>query len=211
MPFMPTRSDDRSRPLFDAYVMVDWSGGDRRCGGKDNCIWVAHGARMDAVPAAQSPCSRTEAEGTIRSLLEPFAESREKRMLVCADFGYGYPAGFAAVLPKSVGGMRRPWRLVWEYLRKHMQDDLSTKPGRVPSNRSNRFDVADAINAAASPPGSPGPFWCLFKKGSRAHVPEPAAAAVWRRDRSAPNPRTGGWGATRPSGSSATAASGARC
>jgi nucleotidyltransferase substrate binding protein (TIGR01987 family) len=167
-----TSAGDRSVPFFDAYVMVDWSGGDSRRGGKDDCIWIAHGARTDAVPATQSPCSRTEAEAAIRSLLEPFAESREDRVLICADFGYGYPTGLASVLPKSVGGTREPWRVVWEYLRKHMQDDLRTTPGRVPSNRSNRFDVADAINAAVSTPGAAGPFWCLFEAGSRACVPQ---------------------------------------
>ena len=187
VPSISVSSGDRSVPLFDAYVMVDWSGGDSRRGGKGDCIWIAHGARTDAVPATQSPCSRTEAEAAIRLLLEPFAESRENRVLVCADFGYGYPTGFASVLPQSVGGAREPWRVVWEYLRSHMQDDLRTTPGRVPSNRSNRFDVADAINAAASTPGSPGPFWCLPKRQPRVRSAEPAGAAIWRRDRSAPD------------------------
>jgi nucleotidyltransferase substrate binding protein (TIGR01987 family) len=174
VPSISTSSGDRIVPLFDAYVMVDWSGGDSRRCGEDDCIWIAHGARTDEIPATQSPCSRTEAEVAIRSLLEPFAESRENRVLVCADFGYGYPTGFASLLPQSVGitREREPWRVVWEYLRSHMQDDLRTTPGRVPSNRSNRFDVADTINAAASTPGSSGPFWCLFKKGSRASVPQ---------------------------------------
>jgi len=115
-------------PLFDAYVMVDWSGGDSRRGGEGDCIWIAHGARTDAMPATQSPYSRTETEAVIRSLLEPFAEPRENRVLVCADFGYGYPTGFASVLPKSTGDTREPWRVVWEYLRTHMQDDLGRRP-----------------------------------------------------------------------------------
>jgi hypothetical protein len=155
-------------PLFDAYIMVDWSGGNRRRGGTSDCIWIAHGTRTDAVPKTESPPSRTETEERIRSLLQ----AREDRVLVCADFGYGYPTGFAARLPKSVGGTWQPWRVIWDYLREHVRDDIGTKSGRRPSNRSNRFDVADAINAAASTPGSPGPFWCLFQGGSRACVPQ---------------------------------------
>jgi hypothetical protein len=38
-------------------------------------------------------------------------------VLLCADFA------------KSFSGERPPWRVVWQYLRKHVQDDLGTKPG----------------------------------------------------------------------------------
>jgi hypothetical protein len=27
-------------PIFDAYVMVDWSEGNRRRAGKQDCIWI---------------------------------------------------------------------------------------------------------------------------------------------------------------------------
>jgi precorrin-8X/cobalt-precorrin-8 methylmutase len=94
------------------------------------------------------------------------------RVLLCADFGYGYPAGFASLLPKPVPGEAAAWRIVWRYLSKHVHDDLGSKPGRQPTNRSNRFEVASAINAAVSNPASPGPFWCLFKPGSYACVPQ---------------------------------------
>jgi precorrin-8X/cobalt-precorrin-8 methylmutase len=159
-------------PLFEAYVMVDWSGGNRRRAGKSDCIWIAHGSRRALAPTTASPHSRTEAEQTIRSLLQPFVGSKNERVLVCADFGYGYPAGLASLLPKPAGAALQPWRVVWTYLKERLQDDLGTKPGRKPTNRSNRFDVANAINAAASTPGCPGPFWCLFEPGSRACVPQ---------------------------------------
>jgi precorrin-8X/cobalt-precorrin-8 methylmutase len=93
-------------------------------------------------------------------------------VLVCADFGYGYPAGFASLLPGSVSDRFSPWRIVWRYLREHVQDDLGTEPGRQPTNRSNRFEVASAINAAVSSPASRGPFWCLFKPGGYSCVPQ---------------------------------------
>jgi precorrin-8X/cobalt-precorrin-8 methylmutase len=159
-------------PLFDCYVMVDWSGGDRRRARKQDCIWIAHGPATSAEPSTVSPPSRTDAAHFIRAQLEPFIAASKGRVLLCADFGYGYPAGFASLLAKSVSGELPPWRIVWQYLRKHLQDDLGSKPGQQPTNRSNRFEVASAINAAVSGPASPGPFWCLFNAGSYASVPQ---------------------------------------
>ena len=159
-------------PLFDAYIMVDWSGSDRRRAGKRDCIWIAHGSAAAAAPTTLSPPSRTEAEQIIRAQLQRIVAANKGRVLLCADFGYGYPAGFAALLAKSFFGELPPWRLVWRYLRKHIQDDLGTKPGQQPTNRSNRFEVASVINAQVSSPISPGPFWCLFKAGRYACVPQ---------------------------------------
>jgi hypothetical protein len=133
--------------LFDAYIMVDWSGSDRRRAGKPDCIWIAHGAAAAAEPTTLSPPSRTEAEQIIRAQLQGIVAANKGRVLLCADFGYGYPAGFAALLAKSFSGELPPWRVVWQYLRKHIQDDLGTKPGQQPTNRSNRFEVASVINA----------------------------------------------------------------
>ena len=159
-------------PLFDAYVMVDWSGGDRRRAGKQDCIWIAHGSATDAVPMTMSPPSRTEAKHLIRAQLQPIVVAKKGRVLLCADFGYGYPAGFASLLPRSVSDKLPPWRIVWQYLRKYVEDDLGTKPGRQPTNRSNRFEVANAINAAVSSSAALGPFWCLFKPGGYACIPQ---------------------------------------
>jgi precorrin-8X/cobalt-precorrin-8 methylmutase len=159
-------------PLFDAYIMVDWSGGDRRRAGKQDCIWIAYGSATAAAPMTVSPPSRTEAEHVIRSQLQTVVGSKKGRVLLCADFGYGYPCGFASLLPKSIHGQLPPWRIVWRYLRKNVQDDLGTKPCQRPTNRSNRFEVASAINILASSPASPGPLWCLFKSGGYACVPQ---------------------------------------
>lgn len=157
-------------PLFDVYVMVDWSGGDQRRGGKQDCIWIAHGPATAAKPITLSPYSRTEAEHAIRSLIQAVVEAKG-RGLVGADIAYGYPAGLAALLPPSVRGEAPSWRRVWQYLTQHLQDDLGTTPGRQPTNRSNRFNVASAINARVG--GAPGgPFWCLCKPGSHACVPQ---------------------------------------
>jgi precorrin-8X/cobalt-precorrin-8 methylmutase len=159
-------------PLFDAYIMVDWSGSDRRRAGSQDCIWIAHGPTTATAPITVSPPSRTEAEQIIRAQLQPIVAARRSRVLLCADFGYGYPAGFASLLPTSSCSELPPWRIVWHYLRRHVQDDLGTKPGQRPTNRSNRFEIASTINAAVSSSASHGPFWCLFKAGGYACVPQ---------------------------------------
>jgi precorrin-8X/cobalt-precorrin-8 methylmutase len=159
-------------PLFDTYMMVDWSGSDRRRGDKQDCIWIAHGSANWAEPVTVSPPSRTEAERMIRAELQLVVTANKGRVLVSADFGYGYPAGFASLLPNSCSAEVPPWRIVWQYLRGHIQDDIGTKPGQQPNNRSNRFDVANEMNAELSSPASRGPFWCLFKPGNHICVPQ---------------------------------------
>jgi precorrin-8X/cobalt-precorrin-8 methylmutase len=159
-------------PLFNAYVMVDWSGSDRRRSGRQDCIWIAHGSAEDAAPITVSPPSRTEAEQIIRRELQSVGRRNKGRVLLCADFGYGYPAGFASVLAKSYSAELPPWRIVWQYLHKHIQDDIGTKPGQQPNNHNNRFEVANEINAQVSSPASRGPFWCLFKPGNHGCVPQ---------------------------------------
>lgn len=159
-------------PLFDAYVMVDWSGSDRRRAGIQDCIWIAHGPATATAPITVSPPSRTEAEQIIRAQLQPIVAARKRRVLLCADFGYGYPAGFASLLPTSSSSELPPWRIVWHYLGRHVQDDLGTKPGQRPTNRSNRFEIASTINASVSSSAFHGPFWCLFKAGGYACVPQ---------------------------------------
>ena len=159
-------------PLFDGYIMIDWSGGDRRRAGKQDCIWIAHGSAAAHAPTTVSPPSRSEAEEIIRAQLQAIVRADKKRVLLCADFGYGYPAGFASLLPKPVSNKLPPWRIVWQYLSKHIRDDLGTSPGQRPNNRSNRFEVASAINAAVSSSELHGPFWCLFKAGGHSCVPQ---------------------------------------
>jgi len=158
-------------PLFGAYVMVDWSGSDRRRSGRQDCIWIAHGAVDAAAPVTISPPSRTEAEQIIRAELQSAVTRNKGRILICADFGYGYPAGFASLLPTSPPELP-PCRILWRYLREHIHDDIGTKAGQQPNNRSNRFEVANEINAALSSPASRGPFWCLFKPGNHLCVPQ---------------------------------------
>jgi hypothetical protein len=88
-------------PLFDFYIMVDWSGGARRRGGRSDTIWIAHGRRTADTPLTNSPHSRTEAIHLIKPILEEAIRSK-RRVLLSFDFAYGYPVDFAAALPPRI-------------------------------------------------------------------------------------------------------------
>ena len=161
-------------PLFDYYIMVDWSGGARRRGGRSDTIWIAHGPRTADTPLSNSPHSRTEAIHLIKPILEEAIRSK-RRVLLSFDFAYGYPVDFAPALQAATGKSDRdlPWITVWQYLSEHLRDDEGTAPGAKPSNRSNRFEVADRINALLSPDSNKtGPFWCASEDAACQHIPQ---------------------------------------
>jgi hypothetical protein len=161
-------------PLFDFYIMVDWSGGARRRGGCSDTIWIAHGPRNADGPLTRSPHSRTEAIELIHSLLEKEIRSK-RRILVCFDFAYGYPVDFGPALQAATGKSDKemPWITVWQYLSEQIKDDEGTSPGAKPNNRSNRFDVANQINALVSPgPETAGPFWSASPAAACRYIPQ---------------------------------------
>src|SRR5262245_31276451 len=123
-------------PLFDAYVAVDWSAHKRPKTGP-NSIWIC-----GAGEPPENPGTRDEATERVRALLRE-SVSGGQRVLVGFDFAYGYPQGFAG----AVAAGAEPWRRVWELLGREVVDD--------PTNRSNRFDVAVALNERLDPPA----FW----------------------------------------------------
>ena len=84
-------------PIFDFYIMVDWSGSARRRGDRLDAIWIAFGPIQVDVPVTQSPFSRTEAISLIREILRSQFEVGH-RTLLCFDFAYGFPRDFAAAL-----------------------------------------------------------------------------------------------------------------
>ena len=126
-------------PLFDTYVIVDWSANSvpkRRA----DSIWIcAHGDEPFNVP--------TRAEAKIR-LEELLADSVAggQRVLVGFDFPFGYPAGFAQKL--GLTGTP-PWRAVWDEIATELEDD--------DKNGNNRFAVAARFNRRIS--GGTFPFW----------------------------------------------------
>ncbi len=86
--------------------------------------------------------TRAAAMADLRARIEA-ALAAGARLLIGADFAFGYPAGFAAALT----GQARALAL-WPWLAARIEDG--------PDNTNNRFEVADAINARF--PGT-GPFW----------------------------------------------------
>jgi hypothetical protein len=149
-------------PLFDFYIMVDWSRGSARRGMQTDSTWIAFGATNDLAPETLSPFSRSEATQFIRELLREQL-SRDRRTLVGFDFAYSFPRDFSAALQAAIGSndVTLPWMTIWEFLRQEIKDDLGTSPDRRPSNRSNRFEVANRINALLSEGADlRGPFWC---------------------------------------------------
>lgn len=166
---------------FHRIAILDWSAASRPVQGKDS-IWLGIAGR-EGVSAENLP-TRHAAEARLRALVAD-ALARGERLLLGADFAFGYPAGFAAHLTG------RPEALaVWEWLAGAIEDDEK--------NRSNRFDVAAQINRCF--PGL-GPFWFrpatldlpdLPLKGSDRHGNEalsdrrateraaPRAQSVWK-------------------------------
>jgi len=116
-------------PLFDFYIMLDWSGGARRRAGRSDTIWIAHGRRTAGAPLTHSPHSRTEAIELIEPDLERTIRSKQ-RVLLCFDFAYGYPVDFAPALQAATGKSDRdlPWLTMWQYLSEHLKDDEGTDP-----------------------------------------------------------------------------------
>jgi precorrin-8X/cobalt-precorrin-8 methylmutase len=129
-------------PLFDEYVMVDWSAANRRKRGKDS-IWI--GRRRDGETVGENVATRAQARERVRELLRDAARAG-RRVLVGFDFPYGYPRGFAEALAVAEA---QPWLAIWRLLAREIEDDER--------NQNNRFDVASRLNAQLG--REPGPFW----------------------------------------------------
>ena len=91
------------------------------------------------------------------------------RVLLCFDFAYGFPRDFSAALQTATGkaDAALPWLATWQYLGEAIKDDVGTVLHRKPTNRSNRFDVANTINSLLSlSPEAPGPFLVRFSSSN---------------------------------------------
>lgn len=134
-------------PLFNAYLIVDWSANKTPKTGKDS-IWWCHLQWDDGtllLADVQNPATRHEAFAQIRNVLSGYRHA-DKRILVGFDFAYGYPAGFAqAIAP----GESPPWLAVWRQLSRHIEDS--------PVNANNRFALAADLNRQLT--GAAAPFW----------------------------------------------------
>ena len=131
---------DAVPPLFDSYVMVDWSAAAAPRQGKDS-IWIAW-LNRDSGVLLENPPTRAAATARLAGLLD----SQPGRVLAGFDFPQGYPAGFAARLAPG----RADWTGVWAGLAARLNDR--------DDNSNDRFLMAGAINTQLA--GEAGwPFW----------------------------------------------------
>lgn len=112
--------------LFDRYIAVDWSASNRPTRGKDS-IWIAD----SHAPTLNVP-TRHAAMTHLRAAIGQ-AMAHNQRILIGFDFPFGYPRGTAIAL----AGQKR-WDALWAMLADLVEDDQH--------NRSNRFEVAAALN-----------------------------------------------------------------
>ncbi len=154
-------------PIFDSYIVVDWSAAQSPCSGPDS-VWIYaldRDERGVAPFCVANPSTRLQALGILIDVLSDFV-ARGRMTLVGFDFAFGYPSGFAGRLRPA----EPTWLGVWKQLaaRIHDHDD----------NANNRFQVAAALNAELS--GADYPFWgCPAPKAGlhlSARKPTPPAA-----------------------------------
>ncbi|HEX7968084.1 MAG TPA: hypothetical protein VF502_07680, partial [Stellaceae bacterium] len=133
-------------PLFDSYLMVDWSAASQPARGKDS-IWLCHmrrDGRALRTLAVENLATRHEARQRLLSLLDT-ERGAGRAVLAGFDFAFGYPSGLAQRLQLP----DPPWRSMWDLLADRMKDEAD--------NSNNRFAVAAALNERIS--GGPAPFW----------------------------------------------------
>ncbi len=144
-------------PLFDAYIVVDWSANSKRNTGLDS-IWYAIYERQNKnlkQQALANPSTRAEATEEIGNYLARLV-TKGKRVLVGFDFPFGYPAGTA----QKLGFSGMSWRHIWQLLSDLIQDD--------PENRNNRFEVAEELNRMMGK--EPFPFWGNVREETRQYL-----------------------------------------
>ena len=127
---------------FDRVVIVDWSAASKPSPARESAdaIWIAEAAGGTAESTYLR--TRTAAEDWLRRRIA-VARGQGERLLIGADFAFGYPAGLAARLTGRAEALA-----VWEWLAGALEDG--------PDNRNNRLELAARINRTL--PGR-GPFW----------------------------------------------------
>lgn len=179
---------------FDAYVIVDWSASTKRApvAPRRDTVWVSS-ATWDGDALAWEPERHFRTRRACIDELVRWLEAATERglaVLVGFDFPLGYPQGFAAGLSVT----RERWRGVWNVLRDppaHLPEAPANEYA-TETNTNNRFEVAAALNAAVSLPGTrpPGPFHGSPRTSSHLGNERPAfryslrggaSVAYWRR------------------------------
>lgn len=124
---------------FHRIAVLDWSAAAQPRLGRDS-IWLA--VATDTGVTVENLATRALAQTRLDALIADTIAARE-RLLIGADFAFGYPTGFAEILT----GQRHALA-VWDWLAQHLRDDAD--------NTNTRFQTAARMNRAL--PGL-GPFW----------------------------------------------------
>ncbi|MEM6549059.1 MAG: molybdopterin guanine dinucleotide synthesis [Pseudomonadota bacterium] len=141
-------------PLFDAYVIVDWSARAVPSPKRPvaDAIWWAVARRQGQRVSVEEPVYCRTRAAAIAALADLFAAelSAGRRILAGFDFPFGYPEGLAARVTGSPETLR-----LWQWLADAIEDG--------PNNANNRFEVAARINRLFD---GVGPFWgCPVGRG----------------------------------------------
>lgn len=127
--------------MFDQVVVCDWSAAGTPTLGQDS-IWIASmlgGAKPR--PTSVNLPTRAAAVEYLAELSTGALEAG-RRLFLGVDFSLGYPAGYAALLAPFDPPSAPPWRQVHVVTAGLLTDG--------PRNANNRFEVANAINAATT-------------------------------------------------------------
>lgn len=143
--------------LFDAYLMVDWSGGSTSSVGK-NSVWYCLFEPTESRLLVTNPRTRQQAFEEIREQLVGLV-GRDRRTLIGFDFPYGFPRGTVARL--DLAEEAPAWRVMWDKLSLLVEDGHD--------NANNRFAVAADLNGGMTT--GPAPFWCCPPKHKSPFLP----------------------------------------
>jgi hypothetical protein len=124
---------------FDRIAILDWSAAKGPTRGKDS-IWL--GVTDAVTTTTENIPTRRLAAARLLALTKA-ALTKGERLLIGADFAFGFPMGFAQVLTGTPTALA-----VWDWLSAHVTD--------TDGNVSNYREVAAAMNARFS---GDGPFW----------------------------------------------------
>ncbi len=127
-------------PLFNSYLMVDWSAAGAPRRGSDS-IWLAL-AGPEGGCRLWNPPTRRDAEDLIAGIAAA-ERNAGRRILAGFDFPFGYPDGAAHLLTGQAG-----WSALWKAIGQEIAEGAK--------NANDRFDAAARLNART--PGE-GPFW----------------------------------------------------
>jgi precorrin-8X/cobalt-precorrin-8 methylmutase len=133
-------------PLFDSYLMVDWSAANIPRRGRDSiwfCLLQRNRGRLTET-ALENPSTRHRAYRRLRDILLSAVADRHSILV-----GFDFPFGFSRGLAGRLGLVGPPWRAVWDEIATLLEDDEE--------NRNNRFHVAAELNRRIS--DAAFPFW----------------------------------------------------